>query len=92
MPIYEYVCEKCCSRFDLKRSFCEDVSEAECRECKGKAKRVFTPVPIIFKGSGFYVTDNRSKNPTAEPASESASKPEPAKPDKPGAKKDEKAA
>jgi putative FmdB family regulatory protein len=58
MPIYEYECEKCHTRFELKKSFGEDGS-ANCPQCRGKACRIFTSVPVIFKGSGFYVTDHR---------------------------------
>lgn len=58
MPIYEYECEKCQHRFELKRSFGED-GGAVCPHCRGKACRIFTSVPVIFKGSGFYVTDHR---------------------------------
>ena len=58
MPIYEYECEKCNTRFELKRSFGED-GDTRCPQCRGKACRIFTSVPVIFKGSGFYVTDHR---------------------------------
>ena len=61
MPIYEYECEKCHSRFEMKRSFGQDGS-VKCPECHGKACRIFTSVPIIFKGSGFYVTDHKKTN------------------------------
>ena len=61
MPIYEYECKKCHSRFELKRSFGED-GDANCPECRGKACRIFTSVPVIFKGSGFYVTDYKKNN------------------------------
>ncbi len=83
MPIYEYECESCKHRFDLKQSF-TDKPQAACPRCKKKARRVFHPAPIIFKGSGFYVTDHSSSNPAAKPASkqeaeskkETGSKPE----------------
>ena len=58
MPVYEYECKDCSTNFDLRRSF-EDESEAYCPKCGGRARRLFSPVPIIFNGSGFYVTDNR---------------------------------
>lgn len=58
MPIYEYECEKCCLRFELKRRFSED-GASFCPRCGGEARRLFLPVPIIFRGSGFYVTDSR---------------------------------
>lgn len=60
MPVYEYECERCSLRFELKKRFGEN-SEAECPKCQGKARRIFSPVPIIFKGSGFYVTDKAAE-------------------------------
>ena len=64
MPIYEYECGSCHHRFDLKQGF-HDKPQAECPQCKKKAKRVFHPAPIIFKGSGFYVTDHSTSNPAS---------------------------
>ena len=59
MPIYEYECGRCRRRFEKKQGF-DDAPQAECPECHGEAKRVFLPAPVIFKGSGFYVTDHRT--------------------------------
>lgn len=56
MPIYEYECRSCSLRFEVKRGFNES-SLVNCPRCQCEARRVFSPVPIIFKGSGFYVTD-----------------------------------
>ena len=72
MPIYEYECIHCGHHFELKQSF-HDKPEAKCPQCKKKAKRVFHPSPIIFKGSGFYVTDHRKSadSSTSKPAPES---------------------
>ncbi len=64
MPIYEYECIHCGHRFELKQGF-HDKPQAECPQCKKKAKRVFHPAPIIFKGSGFYVTDHRKGGETS---------------------------
>jgi putative FmdB family regulatory protein len=58
MPVYEYECRSCQHRFDKKQGF-HDKPVAECPQCQGKARRLFHPSPIIFKGSGFYVTDHR---------------------------------
>ena len=58
MPTYEYECSLCDYLFERKQRFDEE-PVATCPECKGKARRVLHSVPIIFKGSGFYVTDNR---------------------------------
>jgi predicted nucleic acid-binding Zn ribbon protein len=52
--------------FEVKKSF-TDVSGAKCPECKGKASRIITSVPVIFKGSGFYVTDHKKSNPASTP-------------------------
>ncbi len=59
MPIYEYECGLCCSRFDRRQRFDEE-PVAICPKCQGKARRVIHSIPIIFKGSGFYTTDNRN--------------------------------
>ncbi len=64
MPIYEYECGSCQHRFELKQSF-NDKPQAACPKCKKKARRVFHPAPIIFKGSGFYVTDHKTSNPAS---------------------------
>ena len=45
----------------MKRRFGED-GGGFCPECGNEARRLFTPVPIVFKGSGFYVTDNRKNS------------------------------
>jgi putative FmdB family regulatory protein len=58
MPTYEYECEKCSLRFELKRRF-SDNGSGFCPRCGSEARRIFSPVPIIFKGPGFYVTDSR---------------------------------
>jgi putative FmdB family regulatory protein len=58
MPIYEYKCDSCHYRFEKKQGF-HDKPEAVCPKCQGKAHRVIHPAPVIFKGSGFYVTDSR---------------------------------
>ncbi len=62
MPIYEYECDSCGHCFEKKQGFHEK-PVAVCPECKGKARRVIHSVPVIFKGSGFYVTDNRKESP-----------------------------
>jgi putative FmdB family regulatory protein len=58
MPTYEYECGHCRNRFEIKQGF-DDEAKAACPQCKGKAKRIIRSSPIIFKGSGFYVTDSR---------------------------------
>lgn len=58
MPIYEYKCSTCLHKYEVRRSFDEGAAAA-CPKCEGEGLRLFSPVPIIFKGSGFYVTDNK---------------------------------
>jgi len=58
VPIYEYECGLCHFHFERKQGFHEE-PVAMCPKCQGKARRVLHSVPIIFKGSGFYTTDNR---------------------------------
>jgi putative FmdB family regulatory protein len=62
MPVYEYKCSECNQEFEAKKSYSEDISATCCPKCGKDAKKLFTPVPIIFKGSGFYVTDCRGGN------------------------------
>ncbi|MDP9024220.1 MAG: FmdB family transcriptional regulator, partial [Candidatus Eremiobacteraeota bacterium] len=58
MPIYEYQCTSCEAITDIKHGFKETTSQT-CPACGGVLKRVFRPAGIVFKGSGFYVTDSR---------------------------------
>jgi putative FmdB family regulatory protein len=58
MPLYEYQCEDCGVRFErLQRPGAPKLKV--CPECGGALRRLIQPPGIIFKGSGFYVTDNR---------------------------------
>jgi putative FmdB family regulatory protein len=56
----EYECEKCACHFELKRYFSEDAGSPRCPKCRGKARQLFSTSAILFKGSGFYVTDSRN--------------------------------
>jgi len=58
VPIYEYECSLCRLHFERKQRFDEE-PVAICPKCQGKARRVLHSTPVIFKGSGFYITDNR---------------------------------
>ena len=60
MPTYTYQCDNCGIRFDRYQKF-EDQPLSYCPECKKKSlRKIYSPVGIVFKGSGFYATDNRS--------------------------------
>lgn len=66
MPIYVYQCEKCGVTFERRESITA-VPLVLCPDCGGHVHRVIQPVGIVFKGSGFYVTDHRSPSSTALP-------------------------
>jgi putative FmdB family regulatory protein len=60
MPVYTYRCEECGVQFDRQQKF-SDQPLTRCPECNKKAlRKVYSPVGIVFKGSGFYATDHRS--------------------------------
>jgi putative FmdB family regulatory protein len=60
MPVYTYRCENCGVQFDRQQKF-SDPPLTRCPECSKKTlRKVFQPVGIVFKGSGFYATDHRS--------------------------------
>lgn len=60
MPIYTYRCESCGVQFERTQKF-TDPPLTRCPECGKKSlRKVYTPVGIVFKGSGFYATDHRS--------------------------------
>ncbi len=97
MPVYTYRCENCGFQFDRFQKFSENAL-TRCPECSKKSlRKVYSPVGIVFKGSGFYSTDNRSpsgmshkpqsKNGETSSASESA--PSTETPAAPEAKKSE---
>ena len=62
MPTYEYECLNCDTLFEQFQSITEDPIQ-ECPECKGKVKRLIgAGAGLIFKGSGFYITDYRGES------------------------------
>jgi putative FmdB family regulatory protein len=83
MPLYDYKCSACHKVTEVRHGFGESFT-SPCPECGGKIDRVFNPAPIVFKGSGFYVTDSRGKS--AKP--DAAPKDAPAKPAKDAPAKD----
>jgi putative FmdB family regulatory protein len=59
MPTYEYECQKCQHRYELFQRITE-APKKSCPECKGRVKRLLgTGAGLLFKGSGFYITDYR---------------------------------
>lgn len=69
MPTYEYVCRDCGHHLEVVQSFTDEPLQT-CQRCQGQLRKVFSAAGIIFKGSGYYVTDTRAK---ARSGSKSAS-------------------
>ena len=64
MPTYQYRCVDCGSERETVQKF-SDPSLTECPECDGTLRKVYSAVGVVFKGSGFYATDNRTKGKAA---------------------------
>jgi putative FmdB family regulatory protein len=60
MPTYQYRCTVCGNDLEVVQKF-SDAPLTECPKCAGQLRKVFSAVGVVFKGSGFYATDNRSK-------------------------------
>jgi putative FmdB family regulatory protein len=60
MPTYEYECTSCGQHIEVFQRISEDALTT-CGVCGGTLRKVFHPVGIVFKGAGFYATDNRPK-------------------------------
>jgi putative FmdB family regulatory protein len=72
VPTYEYACTACDHTLEAVQSF-TDAALTECPVCGGALRKVFSAVGVVFKGSGFYKTDSRTKSTTS---AESGSKTE----------------
>lgn len=70
MPTYEYRCKTCGEHLEVVQSFTDDPL-TECPNCAGELRKVFSPIGITFKGSGFYKTDSRSGSSATKAASSS---------------------
>ncbi|MFT4293885.1 MAG: zinc ribbon domain-containing protein [Micropruina sp.] len=60
MPTYQYRCLDCSSQHEVVQKFTDDPL-TECPDCEGSLRKVYSAVGVVFKGSGFYATDNRAK-------------------------------
>ncbi len=87
MPIYEYQCEGCDHRFEIKQSF-KDPPLSTCERCGGAVTKLISAPAIMFKGSGWYVTDysDKLKPPTtgSDQAPKDGKSPKDGKPSKDG--------
>jgi putative FmdB family regulatory protein len=58
VPLYDYQCKQCQKVTEVRHGF-KETYDAPCAQCGGILSRVFNPAGIVFKGSGFYITDSR---------------------------------
>ena len=75
MPTYQYACTECGEQLEAVQSF-SDPSLTECPACGGQLRKVFSAVGVVFKGSGFYKTDSRSKSTASDAPKTDGSKTE----------------
>jgi putative FmdB family regulatory protein len=61
VPTYQYACTECGEQLEMVQRFSDDPLSV-CPACSGRLRKVFSPVGIVFKGSGFYRTDSRAGN------------------------------
>ena len=80
MPTYQYACTDCADRVEVVQKFTDDPLTV-CSSCGGRLRKVYSPVGIVFKGSGFYRTDSRAAQKDSEPAKTSANGSDAKKPD-----------
>ena len=75
MPTYQYRCTECGGQLEAVQKFTDDPLTVH-EDCGGRLRKVFSPVGIVFKGSGFYRTDSRGSGPSGSSSSpkESGSK------------------
>ena len=71
MPTYQYACTECGDRSEVVQRFSDDPLTV-CSACGGKLRKIFSPVGIVFKGSGFYRTDSRNGSSSVPAAKESS--------------------
>jgi len=87
MPTYDYVCDRCGHEFELFQKM-TDRPRKRCPRCQGTVRRRIGPgAGLLFRGSGFYVTDYRSSDYKAKAAAEKGGATPPVDPGKPGASK-----
>jgi putative FmdB family regulatory protein len=67
VPTYQYTCTECGEPLEAVQKF-SDAPLTVCPACGGRLRKVFSPVGIVFKGSGFYRTDSRKGSSATAPA------------------------
>jgi len=73
LPTYQYTCTECGEPLEAVQKF-TDAPLTVCAACGGRLRKVFSPVGIVFKGSGFYRTDSRNGSSATAPATKEKEK------------------
>jgi len=68
VPTYQYLCTECGGQLEAVQKFTDEPLKVH-EDCGGRLRKVFSPVGIVFKGSGFYRTDSRGNGPSGAPSS-----------------------
>jgi putative FmdB family regulatory protein len=71
VPTYQYTCTDCGEPIEVVQKFTDDPLSV-CAACGGRLRKVFSPVGIVFKGSGFYRTDSRNGSSSPAAAKDNA--------------------
>jgi putative FmdB family regulatory protein len=74
VPTYQYLCTECGGQLEAVQKFTDEPLTVH-EDCGGRLRKVYSPVGIVFKGSGFYRNDSRGKEPSAASASSKESGP-----------------
>jgi putative FmdB family regulatory protein len=82
VPTYQYVCTECGGQLEAVQKFTDEPLTTH-EACGGRLRKVFSPVGIVFKGSGFYRTDSRNGSSSSSASSSSSTPATSEKPDKP---------
>jgi putative FmdB family regulatory protein len=75
VPTYQYTCSECGQGLEVVQKFTDDPL-TECPNCHGRLRKVFSPVGVVFKGSGFYRTDSRTGSNGSKSSSSNGAKSE----------------
>ena len=87
MPTYVYACDTCGAQFERFQSF-KDEPLRTCPSCASAVRRVFQPVGIVFKGSGWYITDSRKSSTATVSGEETSAKSDKSTSGEPASKSD----
>ncbi|TVZ04030.1 FmdB family transcriptional regulator [Trebonia kvetii] len=71
MPTYQYACTECGGQLEAVQKFTDEPLTVH-EDCGGRLRKVFSPVGIVFKGSGFYRTDSRGSGSSSGTSSSAA--------------------